>query len=44
MILQSKLILDFGMQHAYSDGHVDEVVVRNLGSQEGETVIADSIR
>ncbi|KAF2544225.1 hypothetical protein F2Q68_00033068 [Brassica cretica] len=31
-------------KHAYSDGHVDEVVVRNLGSQEGETVIADSIR
>jgi E3 ubiquitin-protein ligase makorin len=31
-------------KHAYSDGHLEEVVLRHLGSQEGETVITDSIR
>ncbi|KAH0933987.1 hypothetical protein HID58_011104, partial [Brassica napus] len=29
--------------HAYTDGNLEEVVVRHLGSQEGETVIADSV-
>uniref|UniRef100_A0A1J3JWV4 E3 ubiquitin-protein ligase makorin n=1 Tax=Noccaea caerulescens TaxID=107243 RepID=A0A1J3JWV4_NOCCA len=31
-------------KHAYSDGHLEEVVLRHLGSQEGETLIADTIR
>ncbi|RID71299.1 hypothetical protein BRARA_C03243 [Brassica rapa] len=30
-------------KHAYTDGNLEEVVVRHLGSQEGETVIADSV-
>ncbi|XP_010558901.1 PREDICTED: E3 ubiquitin-protein ligase makorin-like, partial [Tarenaya hassleriana] len=31
-------------KHAYPDGRLEEVVLRHLGSQDGEIVIADNIR
>ena len=32
------------LQHAYRDGRLEEVVLRHLGSEDGETVIAKNIR
>ena len=31
------------LQHAYRDGRLEEVVLRHLGSEDGETVIAKNI-
>ena len=31
------------LQHAYRDGHLEEVVLRHLGSEDGETVIAKNM-
>jgi len=31
-------------KHAYRDGRLEEVVLRHLGSEDGETVIAKNIR
>lgn len=32
------------LQHAYTDGRLEEVVLRHLGSDDGSTVIAKDIR
>lgn len=32
------------LQHAYRDGRLEEVVLRHLGSEDGEAVIAKNIR
>lgn len=32
------------LQHAYRDGRTEEVVLRHLGSEDGNTVIAKDIR
>ncbi|GJY01441.1 putative RING-type E3 ubiquitin transferase C3H69 [Tanacetum coccineum] len=31
-------------QHAYRDGHLEETVLRHLGAEDGQTVIAKDIR
>lgn len=32
------------LQHAYRDGHLEEVALRHLGAEDGQTVIAKNIR
>lgn len=34
----------FQLQHAYRDGRVEDVVLRHLGNEDGQTVIAKNIR
>lgn len=37
-------IKDSALQHAYRDGRLEEVVLRHLGAEDGNTVIAKNIR
>nr|POE95106.1 putative ring-type e3 ubiquitin transferase c3h69 [Quercus suber] len=37
-------LLSLKVHHAYRDGRLEEVVLRHLGSEDGETVIAKNIR
>ena len=32
------------LQHAYRDGRLEEVALRHLGAEDGQTVIAKNIR
>lgn len=45
--IMSNLILNIdvlSLQHAYRDGRLEEVVLRHLGNEDGQTVIAKHIR
>lgn len=36
--------MDYILQHAYRDGRLEEVVLRHIGAEDGNTVIAKNIR
>lgn len=36
--------MDSALQHAYRDGRLEEVVLRHLGAEDGNTVIAKNVR
>lgn len=38
------IIINSMLQHAYRDGRHEEVVLRHLGAEDGNTVIAKDIR
>lgn len=41
---ESTLLIFAYHQHAYRDGRLEEVVLRHLGAEDGQTVIAKDIR
>lgn len=44
MLSSSLITFPFRQQHAYHDGRVEEVVVRNVEADDGDTAIAKDIR